>query len=96
MSIHDPAPGDSNSIPPVTPPAAVPDTAPASRSSRFTDGLKSIGRALWFVVSMGIYAVGLVLFYAGRGLIRISGWSSAATEPARGGTTPPPDLTKLR
>ena len=96
MSIHDPAPGDANSRPPVTPGVAAPDSAPAGRGSRFTDGLKSIGRALWFVVSMGIYAVGLVLFYAGRGLIRISGWSSAATEAARDGTTPPPDPTKLR
>ena len=96
MSVRDPLPGGSGP----TPSVAGPDAGPKGRGSRFTDGLKSVGRAVWFVFSMVLYAAGLVLFYAGRGLIKISGWSSDATEAtpgtSSGAGSPPPDPTRLR
>ncbi|MCZ6545212.1 MAG: hypothetical protein O6913_05870 [Chloroflexi bacterium] len=50
---------------------------PPDRASRFRAGLKSIPQALWFLISLVIYALGLVLVTLGSGLIRLSGWGTA-------------------
>ena len=48
-------------------------------------------KALWFLVSLLLYAVGSVLFQAGRALIKISGWG--ADEDSGGDDPMPPAPT---
>ena len=54
--------------------ASGPDSAPPGRSRRFSDGLRSIFKAVWFLISLLIYVLGSILYQAGRALITISGW----------------------
>ena len=56
---------------------------PPDRASRFRAGLKSIPQALWFLISLVIYALGLVLVTLGSGLIRLSGWGTARESALR-------------
>lgn len=57
-----------------TSPTSEPDGVPLGRSRRFSDGLRSIVRAVWFLISLLIYVLGSILYQAGRSLIAISGW----------------------
>jgi hypothetical protein len=62
-----------------TEPASTPTqplpTTPPNRGNQLAEGLKTIVKAIWFLLSMVIYAVGLVFFYIGKSLITASGWS---------------------
>ncbi|HJN94081.1 MAG TPA: hypothetical protein QGF05_15365 [Dehalococcoidia bacterium] len=72
--------------PPRSDPAS-PEAAP-DRGSQFADGLKSVGKALWFFVSMLLYAIGLVFLTIGKAFIKLSGWgrdnpSDSSTDPSK-------------
>lgn len=56
-----------------TPTDTPPDNG-VGRGSRFGDGLRSIFKAFWFLISLVIYVLGSILYQAGRALITISGW----------------------
>ncbi len=51
-----------------------PPTTPETNGSRLMNGLKTVGRALWFLFSLLLYGLGTALTLLGQGLIRISGW----------------------
>ena len=53
-------------------PASTPD-----RGGRLRDGLGGIAKALWFLVSILLYALGMIVVTAGNALIRLSGWGAA-------------------
>ncbi len=53
-------------------PASTPD-----RGGRLRDGLGGIAKALWFLVSILLYALGMIVLTAGNALIRLSGWGAA-------------------
>ena len=63
-------------------PASDPSGPSRSRSSRFGAGLRSIVKAVWFLISVVIYVLGSVLYQAGRALIMISGWGRDETDDA--------------
>lgn len=88
------APGSGTSQPSATPsrpaPPPTPPTPPPDRGSRLSDGFKSIGKALWFVFSLLLYALGLAFLYLGRGLIALSGWGA---DTDTGQTPPQPPRT---
>ena len=76
----------SSSTNPTSTPAGTPPDAGAGRGSRFGDGLRSIFKAIWFLISLVIYALGSILYTAGRALITISGWGP---DEADGDAKPP-------
>lgn len=82
-------PGGGASRPPSPTPPAPPAAPAPDRGSRLAEGVKSIGKALWFVVSLLLYVLGLAFFYVGRGLIALSGWGAEAD----GGDSPQPPRT---
>lgn len=49
-----------------------------TRRERLREGAIGIGRSIWFVISLVLYALGTALLFAGRGLVRVSGWGSGA------------------
>jgi len=62
----------SSGLPPT--PAGSGQTGP-SAGARIRDGILLIFRALWFVISFLLYALGLALYYAGKALIQFAGWN---------------------
>lgn len=60
---------------PVSTPTEPLPTTPPNRGNQLVEGLRSIVKAIWFLLSMVLYAVGLVFFYIGKGFITASGWS---------------------
>ncbi len=50
---------------------------PPSRAGRLRQGLGGIAKALWFLVSILLYALGMIVVTAGNALIRLSGWGAA-------------------
>ncbi len=56
---------------------------PPDRASRFRTGLKSIPQALWFLISLVIYALGLLLVTIGRAVVRLSGRGTARGSATR-------------
>ena len=55
--------------------AMQPPPAPRSRGQKFQSGLANLVKAVWFLISLLIYGVGLVFYTIGRSLIAISGWN---------------------
>lgn len=49
-----------------------------TRGERLREGAIGIGRSIWFVISLVLYALGTALLFTGRGLVRVSGWGSGA------------------
>ena len=58
---------------PPTSRSALPPTPP-DHGKRLREGAHSIAKALWFVFSIVLYALGLVFLQIGRALIKLSGW----------------------
>ena len=56
--------------------SALPPT-PSDRGKRLKEGARSIAKALWFVFSIVLYAIGVVFLQVGRALIKLSGWDSS-------------------
>lgn len=70
-----------------TMPESLPPTR--TRSSQLFDGLRTIIKGLWFLISLLLYALGLVFLYAGEALINLSGWGPAKAGLV--GRKPPPE-----
>jgi hypothetical protein len=49
-------------------------TPPPGALSKIKDGVAAIGRSIWFVISLMLYALGTTLRIAGSALVRLSGW----------------------
>ncbi len=64
-----------------------PTEAP-TRGERFRDELKNIPKAIWFLISLVLYGVGLALSVAGRALITLSRWGPDETAAAAPYTSP--------
>ncbi len=58
---------------------------PPGRASRLRQGLGGIAKALWFLVSILLYALGMIILTVGNALIRLSGWGAARrdSDPAK-------------
>ena len=58
---------------------------PAGAWSKIKDGVAAIGRSIWFVISLMLYAIGTTLRVAGTTLIHLSGWEqpNATDRPPR-------------
>ena len=76
----------SPSSPPSPPSPSRP--VPPNRAGRLRDGLGGIAKALWFLVSIVLYALGMIVLTAGNALIRLSGWGAAKkdSDPAKSKT----------
>jgi hypothetical protein len=49
-------------------------TPPPRPLSKIKDGVGAIGRSIWFVISLVLYAIGTTIRLVGSTLVHISGW----------------------